>query len=419
MTNGSARLCACLGQGAVWCAAAVALGLACGAGAIALSALVDAAVAASRAAGWLVAALPLLGLATAAAYRVLKVPFDFGTVDAVARMRAGGAVRLAVAPLIAFGTAASALGGASVGKEAGALQIGAAFGSTCARLVRPLHDARDVLEAAGMAAAISALLCAPVCGTLFALELSRASRAKITRPRTLAVPIAAASAFALARLTGAEAPWAQAAFPAFPNVTMQALPGSLAAALGVGLLAALVGVAFSVLIKLAHTLSASIVPAPWARMLVAGALAAAVAVALGGAYGGTGAELVSAALAGEPLPGEAFACKALLTIACVGCGLKGGEIMPVLAIGACLGSACAPVLGADAALLAACGMAALFGACTGCPLAAVALGAEATGVGTLPWATLAVVLAWLPARGLSLYDTFTWLLDLKRRIRRA
>lgn len=390
---------------ALWAAASAGIGLACGAGAVLLSALVEAAFAANQAAGWLACALPVCGVATVALYRAGKVPFDFGTVDVVARMRQRGAIPFALAPLIMAGTALTTLGGGSVGKEAAALQLGGAVASRIARTRREFDDAHGVLIAAGMAAAFSALMFAPLAATCFVLELSRFSRPRLLRWRTLCIPAAALVAFALANAFGVGRLWAgSAALPAFPNLLFESAV--------VGAMAALAGMAFCALLKLAHTASVTFVKSPWARMLVGGAAVAVLVQATGGAYGGTGAAQIAQATAGEALPYSAFAWKFLVTVACLGFGFKGGEIMPVLSLGACLGCAFAQMMGADTAFLSCVGMVALFGACSGCPVAAVVLGAEAFGWAGLAWYAVAVLLACAFTRRFSLYDTHTWTLDV-------
>ena len=420
----------------VWALAAVGIGVACGAGAMLLSAVVEVAFAANRAAGWLTVGLPVAGAVTVALYRAGRMPFNFGTVDVVARMRARGDVPTALAPLIVAGTALTTLCGGSVGKEAAALQLGGALASRIARAHEALRDAKGVLTASGMAAAFSALLFAPAAATLFVLELSRFSRARLFRWRTLCIPVAAAVAYVLAAPFGIGRLWegAPAAsdidlgaslfsalsavlpFPVAPEpvatVPIPVFPDLLFEAAVIGAMAAILGMAFCALLKLAHTATVTFIRSDVARMLAGGMLAGALALAFGSAFGGTGADQIAAALAGDPLGPEVLAGKFLLTLACLGFGFKGGEIMPVLALGACLGCAFAQMMQVPTAFLSAVGLVALFGACTGCPLAAVALGIEAFGPAAIPWFALAVLLACAFTRRFSLYDTHTWLLDV-------
>ena len=134
-------------------------------------------------------------------------------------------------------------------------------------------------------------------------------------------------------------------------------------------------------------------------------------------YCGTGLSQIEAALAGEALPWWAFIVKAALTLLTLAGGFKGGEIMPVLATGACLGaavfSAASPLLpasilgavGASRSLGALVGMVAFFAACTNCPLTALAFAGELFGFASLPATIVAIAPACLIARRVSLYPT--------------
>ena len=71
-----------------------------------------------------------------------------------------------------------------------------------------------------------------------------------------------------------------------------------------------------------------------------------------------------------------FWWKLLLTAITLGAGLKGGEIFPSFAIGACFGCVVGPLLGLPGPYAAGIGMVSLFCGVTNCPLAALALGWE-------------------------------------------
>lgn len=403
-----------------WAAAAVATGLACGGAAVALSLVCGLAEAADRAVWLLPLCLPLCSLATSWAYHALGVSADISTASVFARQRDGGPIRAQLAPAILAGTALTLLGGGSVGKEAAALQLGGAIGAQVERLGRArgggaargraaraartllaeLAEARGTFVLAGMAAAFSALMFAPAAATVLVLEVARPPRARLLRWRTLCVPVAAVAAGRLAGACGVGRVW-QAGTPAGDASALAAGASPLALAALVACSTA-VGVAFVWAVKECRRLSSRAIPAPWARALAGSALAAALALALGRAYAGTGAAQIALALAGAGLPADAFARKAALTVACLGFGLKGGEVMPALSIGACLGQAAGAALGCDPALFAALGLVAVFSACTLCPLAALALGLEAFGASALGLLVPAALLPGLSAAALDM-----------------
>ena len=94
------------------------------------------------------------------------------------------------------------------------------------------------------------------------------------------------------------------------------------------------------------------------------------------AYLGSGAAMIQQALEqGSAQPWD-FWWKLLLTAITLGAGLKGGEIFPSFAIGACFCCVVGPLLGLPAPYAAGIGMVALFCGVTNCPLAALALGWE-------------------------------------------
>lgn len=114
-------------------------------------------------------------------------------------------------------------------------------------------------------------------------------------------------------------------------------------------------------------------------------------VLLGSRYGGAGQEMIAQAMAGQALPWD-FLVKLCLTVLTIAAGFKGGEIIPGMVIGACLGCTLAPLLGMDPGFGGAVGMIALFCGMVNCPLSAILLGVELLGgEGILYYAVAAAV----------------------------
>ena len=150
-------------------------------------------------------------------YRALRLPLDTTTHTVINDICADRSISPALAPGILLGTALSILGGASVGKEAAALHMGASLGDLVARplKLRPLTgvwkggsradgaggaDGGDgavgsagaskgagngggasggvhaYAASCGMAACFAALFFAPLGSTAFVIELSRYDR---------------------------------------------------------------------------------------------------------------------------------------------------------------------------------------------------------------------------------------------------
>lgn len=93
-------------------------------------------------------------------------------------------------------------------------------------------------------------------------------------------------------------------------------------------------------------------------------------------YLGTGDALIYGAIHDGQADPVAFAWKILFTALTLGCGLKGGEIVPSFAIGATFGCVVGPLLGLPAPYAAGVGMISMFCGVTNCPLSALVLGFE-------------------------------------------
>lgn len=400
-------------------AAAGLLGLAVGLLSLGLDAAVDGAAAlfaAQPGLGW---AMPVAGLAAFGLYRLLRVDFSWSTARVVEAAREGEEVPLRLAFAIIAGTALTILGGGSVGKEAAALQMGVAVSGPLGCLATPAQ--RRLLAPAAMAAALGALLDAPLAGIVFSFEVMRQRPAT---PAGVACPaVATLVAWGITRAGGARL--LPEPFPGAALVIPDEMLPALGLAVVVGLIAA--GVA-RVFCGALHGMRCGLarLGAPLFALAVGGA---ATSLGLGyaevfgyeglRAYCGTGATQIAAALAGDT-PWWGFAAKGALTLLTLAGGYKGGEIMPVLAVGACLGvsvgeGACALIAmggaaapcsgGLAGALPAILGFSAFFAACAKCPIAAGVMAVELFGPEAAAISVPAITLAYLCSGQRGLYPT--------------
>ncbi len=403
------------------------LGLVVGLLSLGLGAAVDGAAAlfaAQPGLGW---AMPVAGFAAFGLYRLLRVDFSWSTARVVKAAREGEEVPLRLAFAIIAGTALTILGGGSVGKEAAALQMGVAASGPLRRLAAPAQ--RRLLAPAAMAAALGALLDAPLAGIVFSFEVMRkrpAGSAEVACPA-----VAALVAWGVARMGGARL--LPGSFPKAALVVPDEVLPALGLAVAVGLAAAAMARVFCGAL---HGLRCGLarLGAPLFALAVGGA---ATSLGLGyaevfgyeglRAYCGTGAAQIAAALAGDA-PWWGFVAKAALTLLTLAGGYKGGEIMPVLAVGACLGAAvgegacalaamggaavpCSSGLAVSGALPAILGFSAFFAACAKCPLAAGVMAAELFGPEAAAVSVPAIALAYLCSGQRGLYPTAIALRD--------
>lgn len=344
---------------------------------------------------WLLVLLPAAGAAICFAYdrfgpecrKAIRLVFDAG-----AGRRQG--VPGKVIPMAVGATWVSHLFGASVGREGVAVQMGATVGSL---LGRPLRDARTRrnLLMAGVAAGFGGLFRTPLTATVFATELFHMGAAEYTA--LLPALVAACTASMVSGRLG------QGRFSADLGELPAMDPATLVRVVVLGVVCGLVGALFARLMHRAHGLAEHSLPNPYVRILVAGAVAAAVGLLTGGRYNGVGETLLAAPFTGGEVYAWDWIAKMLLTVLCLSAGFQGGEVLPLFTIGATLGAVVAPVLGLPAVLGAGLGYTAVFCAGTDTFFAAVLVGGELFGMQYIPLFFVVCAVAYASNLGSSIY----------------
>ncbi len=358
-----------------------AVGLASGAASAAFLLLLARVIGCRQAHPWLLYLLPLFGLASAGLYRRWGREAEAGgalILDEVIEFR--GRVPSRMAPLVFAGALLSHLGGASVGREGVAVQMGASLARTLGKLrwpwLRLTRSRQRLLLMAGMAGGFGSLFGTPAAGALFGLEAIAIG--KVHYEGLVICAVASFVGDGLARRLGIVH---EAFAPPVPPWSLPLAGKLLLFALPVALVAAL----FS---EVSHGLARwtkARLPRWWARPLVGGALFVLLALAFReDAYLNLGLPWLERVFQGGPIPAGAFALKFLLTVLVLGFGFKGGEVTPLFVIGALLGAACAPLLGLPAPFLGAVGFVTLFAAASNTPLTSLVLGVELFGAPLLP-----------------------------------
>ncbi len=321
--------------------------------------------------------LPLAGPAIILLYRACGMEKDQGTNRVLVAVRDAERLKLRTAPLIFLSTICTHLAGGSAGREGAALQLG---GSLSAYIGRKLGlDEKDerVIVMCGMAAAFSALFGTPITAALFAMEVVTVGRMYYAAlvPCLLSSYAAALTAhgFDLHAIHG---------YPVRDALPLEALPVLQAAVMGV--LCALLSIAFCEVMHIAPSLYQRYLPDPMLRAAAGGALVLGLTLLVGNqTYNGAGDPVIRALLAGETIP-EAFLLKILFTALTLGAGFRGGEIVPVLFTGCAFGTWIGPILGLPHGFSGALGMAGVFCGATNCPLTSTLLAFELFGGDGLP-----------------------------------
>lgn len=275
-------------------------------------------------------------------------------------------------------SALSIASGGSVGREGPIVQIGAAIGSTAGQLLRVRPAQLKTLVGCGVSAGIAAVFNAPMAGTLFALELivSDFGLTAFTPILVSAVAATAVTRYFHGNIT-------EFTLPPFAVVSSW----EMGLYLVLGLVAGVVGFAFSRSLYLAEDVfEKSRVPA-WIRPAAGGLIVG--VIALGYPYVmGVGYDTIHALFEGQLALRVVLALvllKIVATAVTVGSGGSGGVFTPSLFVGAMLGSAFGVIVnrlfpGATASpgAYALVGMAAVNGACTLAPLSAIVVLVELT-----------------------------------------
>lgn len=290
-------------------------------------------------------------------------------------------------PLILFGTWMTHLFGGSAGREGTAVQMGASAADQLASRFRLSNEERMTLLMAGMSAGFGSVFGVPWAGTLFGIEVLSIGSLRARRVLECLV----ASFVGHFTVLGLGVHHTEYAAPLIPAFSLAVLAWVVAAGFVFG------GWSF----LFSYTIHA--VGAFFKKTVAYGPLRAAVggAIVIAGyyylqsfRYAGLGVPVIEDSLRSQG-PYLDFYFKSIFTILTLGCGMKGGEVTPLLFIGATLGNSLALLMPLHFSFLAALGFVAVFAGAANTPLACTLMAMEIFGSHVGPWALIACACAWL------------------------
>ena len=347
---------------------------------------------------WLVFCLPLAGLAIVFLYKRF-LGEDGGTNLVLSNIHAREELPWAMAPLIFVSTLLTHLCGGSAGREGAALQLGGSLGNLLGRFMKMDDQDRRVVVMCGMSAAFAAVFGTPMAAAIFALEV-----ASIGVMYYVGLMPCVFSALIASRFSAG-----MGIHPEHFNVTMIPDFGLVAAVKTVVLAALCAGVATLLCIVLHRggQLCKRLIKNPWLRVIAGGCVMMAVFLIRGDQdYLGASVGLIEHAIDGQA-DWYAFLLKMALTAITIGCGYKGGEIVPTFCVGATFGCVMGGFLGLSPSLCAACGMVALFCGVTNCPIASLLISFELFGYEAMPFFLISVAVSFLLSGTYGLYHEQT------------
>lgn len=345
---------------------------------------------------WLLYLLPVGGILVAAMYRLSHMQNE-NTNAIIDSIHFGDDVPLLLVPCIYFATVMTHLFGGSAGREGAALQIGGSLGCYIGRLVH--LDAKDMRIATlcGMSAVFSALFGTPLTATIFALEVI--SVGVFYYSALVPCTVAAVTAYGISTAVGIAPTRFQVAAAALQ-------PEMLLRVAGLAILCSIMSILFCVTMHGTEHALAKRIPNDYLRIILGGAVVVGLTLLVGTTdYNGAGMEIITAAIERGRAAPETFLLKLVFTAITIGCGFKGGEVVPTFFIGATLGCVAGPLLGIPAGFAAALGLVCVFCGAVNCPIASIVLSVELFGASALIYFALACGIAYMLSGYFGLYSS--------------
>lgn len=321
--------------------------------------------------------LPLAGVLITVLYHLFKLEKIDGTNYVIDSIRKDGSVPFTMAPGILIATVMTHLCGGSAGREGAALQLGGSLGSTLGKMFKLDDKDMHVIVLCGMSAVFTALFGTPLTAVIFVMEVISVGVIYYSA----IMPCVFSSVFTYLLTLILNMHPVSYKLVAVPSVG----PISLLQSMALGIVFAMGSILLCLSFSKGEGLLHKTIKNDYIRTIAGGAAIIGLTLLLGIDYNGSGMGIVdNAILKGEARP-EAFILKILFTVITLGCGYKGGEIVPTFFVGATLGCTVAPLLGMDPGFGAALGLVGLFCGATNAPLASIMLSIELFGVEGLPF----------------------------------
>ena len=345
---------------------------------------------------WVLYLMPVGGLAIVGLYRLTKTEGK-GTNDIIASVHFGEQVPGLLVPVVFVSTVITHLCGGSAGREGAALQIGGGIGYQAGRLLRLGEKDLPLATLCGMSGVFAALFGTPLTATVFALEVI--SVGVLYYAGLVPCLTAALTGYLVSVLMGVP--------PTRFTVTVPGLEvRTMLLVMVLALLCAVVSILFCRGLHGVERLLKRTLKNPYLRVAAGAAVLIGLTLLTNGDYNGAGMEVISRAIAGQADP-WAWVWKLLFTAITIGCGFKGGEVVPSFFVGAAFGCVAAGWLGLPAGFGAAMGLVSVFCGAVNCPLASIILSVELFGSGDLLYFAMACSISYLISGYCGLYSSQT------------
>lgn len=308
-------------------------------------------------------AMPISGIAIVFIYNLLKVDRSLGTNLILDSILKGQNLPIKMAPLIFVSTLLSQLVGASAGREGAALQLGGSLGHFIGEFFDVEEKDKKLFTMCGMSACFSAIFGTPIAAGIFCIEIFSVGILHVSAfiPCVFAAFVSAGLTKRLGRHTER-------------FYVHDVLQWNFSAAVKIiilSVLISLIAIIFCICIHESERIFNKYSRNQYKRIIFGSLIFIALTFVIDARpYFGGGIELINKAMDGDVRFYD-FAFKLLFTTISLGCGFKGGEIIPSFAVGACFGAFFGNLIGIPYELGAACGMIGCFAGVTNCPIASM------------------------------------------------
>ena len=345
---------------------------------------------------WILYLLPVGGLVIAGIYKLFDLEGK-GTNAVIESVHFGKDVPILLVPAIFVSTVITHLCGGSAGREGAALQIGGGIGYQLGHAMFLGEKELPLATLCGMAGVFAALFGTPLAATVFALEVI--SVGVLYYAGLVPCITASMMGYLVSRMMGVEPTRFTVSMPEVNAWTMV-----LVAVLAI--LCAVVSILFCDGLHWAEHFGEKFLKNTFLRVAVGGGILIGLTFLFGTDYNGAGMDIVGLAMTGQAKP-WAWLLKLVFTAITIGCGFKGGEVVPSFFIGATFGAVAAGFLSLPTGFGAAIGLIAVFCGAVNCPIASVILSVELFGAEGMLYFAMACAISYLVSGYRGLYSSQT------------
>lgn len=344
---------------------------------------------------WLLYLLPFGGLVIIFIYHLLHQSSRLGTDKLFTAIRFHTNVPTSMGPLIFIGTFITHLLGGSAGREGAALQLGGSIANAIGRKIEVSEEDTRTMTMLGMAALFSSLFGTPITAALFVMEVFCLGH--FVYSSFVPCILSSITAYTVSISLGAHPE--RYVIHNVPDV----FSTSILQCVAMGLLCALLSMLFCQVMHRSGSLLKKWFKSPYVRAFAGGLAIIALTLLLGTYdYNGAGGHVIERAIEGSARPQD-FILKLLFTAITLGCGYRGGEIVPTFFVGATFGCVVGPLIGMDPGFAAAIGLIATFCGNTNCPIASIFLAIELFDGVAIPLFAIACAVSYMMSGYTSLY----------------